>query len=65
MAHEKSETVLRHTKDGPRWFNLDTVGSDAGTILGNRNGYPTMETAVSAAKRRSAGKASKKARAKK
>ena len=50
MSHEKSDTYRR--KDG-RWYNRDTVGSNAGRTLGNPTGYATMEEAVAAAKGRS------------
>ncbi len=49
MAHELSETVKR----GSRWFNITTVGSGKGRILGNKKGYKTMKIAVGAAKKRS------------
>ncbi len=50
MGHENSETV----RIGKRWFNRDTVGADKGRILGPKDGFPTKEAAVTAAKKRSA-----------
>jgi len=53
MAHEKSITKPALTREGIRWFNYDTVGPNAGTILGSKSGYATVGEAVAAAKRRS------------
>ena len=54
MAHEKSVTRRHPSVPGRagRWVNVDSVGSDAGTILDSRS-YSSKEIAVTAAKKRS------------
>ncbi len=49
MAHEFSATVLNHG----RWFVIDTVGEDAGRILGPKKGFDTSQQADSYAQQRS------------
>ena len=55
MAHEKSITVRHPSVPGRAggWVNIDTVGTDAGKILGGRS-YKTRKAAVAAVKKRSA-----------
>ena len=54
MAHEKSETVSIEVDGTTRWILKDTVGANAGTTLGPKFGFATMEEANSFAKKRSA-----------
>jgi hypothetical protein len=58
MSHEKSITVSN--KAGTSWWNEGTVGKSKGKKLGGT--YKTMESAVSAAKKRSASASKTKVR---